>query len=187
MNTYKRLYPLFNQKDCYISNLHFDDNFKDKLYSGVSLKKMKAPVALLKNINGKKLDFLYTLGGKLVISEKVKLFLESTNDSLYFEFINVNFENARMKPYFLLNILELVNAFDWDESDYELFEELGPKGNKVIRKLIKMEINESKTNNRKLFNMLNFEGNTIIHDDLLAQMIDKSITGMITDPLVGHK
>ncbi|NJM80649.1 MAG: hypothetical protein HC854_15435 [Flavobacterium sp.] len=75
---------------------------------------MKSPKATLKNALGKKLDFLYALGGKLVVSEKVKLFLENTDDSSYFEFIEVKFEDKNIKPYYVLNILELLEAFDWE-------------------------------------------------------------------------
>lgn len=72
------------------------------------------------------------------------------------------------------------------KSKYELFNELGPKGNKVIKNMIKMEIDESKTNNRKLFTLLNFEGNIIIKIDLVNQMTANGITGILIDPLIGH-
>ncbi|NHN27103.1 hypothetical protein FIA58_015575 [Flavobacterium jejuense] len=187
MSNYKRLYPKLEKGNTYIANLIYDKEFENVLYDGISLKNMKSPNATLKNLSGKSLDFLYALGGKLIVSEKVKLFLEKTYDCSYFEFIEVNFENKKMKPYYVLNILELVDAFDWEKSEYELFEELGPKGNKVIQNIIKMEIDESKTNNRKLFNLLNFEGSIIIHIDLVNQMLNHGITGTLIDPLIGQK
>ncbi|NJM80650.1 MAG: hypothetical protein HC854_15440 [Flavobacterium sp.] len=49
-----------------------------------------------------------------------------------------------------------------------------------------MEIDESKTNNRKLFTLLNFEGNIIIKIDLVNQMTANGITGILIDPLIGH-
>lgn len=187
MSNYRRLYPNLEKTNTYISNLIYDKEFENVLYNGTSLKDMKAPLATLKNTSGKSSDFLYAIESKLVVSEKVKLFLQETEDSAYFEFIKVHFENKKMKPFYLLNILELVDAFDWEKSTYELFDELGPKGNKVIRNTIKMEIDESKTNNRKLFNLLNFEGNTMIHIDLVNQMINQGITGILIDPLIGQK
>jgi hypothetical protein len=187
MNNYRRLYPKLEKKNTYISKLIYDIEFETILYDGVSLENMKSPKATLKNVSGKSLDFLYALGGKLVVSEKVKLFLQQTKENTYYEFIDVHFENKKMKPFYVLNILELVDGFDWKKSEYELFDELGPKDNKVIRNLIKMEIDDSLTNGRRLFNLLNFEGNTIIHIDLVNQMINHGITGMLIDLLIGQK
>jgi hypothetical protein len=187
MSNYRRIYPNLEKNYTYISNLIFDKRFEAILYNGVSLKDMNPPIATLKNINGKVPDFLYSLGGKLIVSEKVKSFLQQLEETVFFEFIVVHFENKKMKPFYVLNILELVDAFDWEKSDYVLFEELGPKGDRVIRNMIKMEIDTSKTNNRKLFNLLHFEGNTFINIDLANQMIEQGITGILIDPLIGHK
>ncbi|MCO6161207.1 imm11 family protein [Flavobacterium sp. NRK F7] len=187
MDTYKRLFPNLETGNCYISNLIIDKEYQMILHLGKSLKGMKPPLATLKNVNGKKTDLIYALGGKLIVSDKLKLFLEESKDASYFEFIEIQFENAKMNPYYMLNILELVDAFDWEKSIYELFDELGPKGNKVIRNLIKMEIDTSKTNHRILFNLLHFEGQNIVTINLYHQMVRSGITGLLIDPLVGHK
>jgi hypothetical protein len=186
MSSYKLFFPFVDASNIYISNLVYDNQFKSILYDGVSLLEMTTPVAVLKNLSGNALDILYAPGGKLVVSEKTKTFLESLKESHYFEFIPVKFENKKMHPYFVLNILELVDAFDFKNSKYELFDELGPKGNPVIRDVIKMEIDQSKTKNRMLFSMLNYEGDTFIHTDLANEMIKNGITGLLLDPLRGH-
>ncbi|MCW3162440.1 imm11 family protein [Chryseobacterium oryctis] len=187
MTDYRRFYAKLEPEELYISEMKFDADFEKKMYLGVSLKGMCNPKATIKNASGEKNDFLYSLGiSKLVVSEKAKSFLEKSEDAHYFEFFDIEFQNKKIPPFFLLNILELVDAFDWERSQYELFEELGPKGNKVIRDLIKMEIDESKTNNRKLFSLLNHEGNTIVHKDFAEEMIDYGLTGILTDPLWGH-
>jgi hypothetical protein len=187
MSSYKLLFPFVDTSNIYISNLVYDNKFRPILYDGVSLLEMTTPVAFLKNLSGKALDILYSPGGKLVVSQKVKVFLERLKENHYFEFIPVKFENKKLPPYFVLNILELVDAFDFKNSKYELFDELEPNGNPVIRDVIKMEIDTSKTKNRMLFSMLNYEGDTFIHTDLANAMIKNGITGLLLDPLIGHK
>lgn len=186
MSVYKRFYPFLEAGGLYISEINFDPEFEPFLFNGSSLKGMQFPKATVKNATGKAADFLYSYSGKLIVSEKAKQFLEKSDDANYFEFIPIEFSNKKIKPYYLLNILELVDAFDWENSSYELFDELGPKGNKVIRDLIKMQLIESKIKGRKLFSLLNFEGNTIAHIDFVEQMKAEGLTGILIDPLWGH-
>lgn len=185
MSNYKLFFPFVDKSNIYIADLVYDEKFKDRLYEGVSLQEMQSPLATLKNLSGIPLDILYAPGGKLIVSEKTRTFLQQLAESDFFEFIPVKFENKKMLPYYVLNLLELIDAFDWEKSKYELFEELGPNGDVVIRDVIKMEIDESKTNGRMLFSMLNHEGDTFIHVDLANDMIDNKITGILLDPLTG--
>lgn len=170
----------------YVADLAYDKAYEGILFDGISLKDMSAPVARLKKVSGLALDFLYARGGKLVVSEHAKAFLQQLEERSFFEFVEVQFKNGKLPSYYVLNILDLVDAFDWERSEYELFDELGPKGNKVIRNLIKMEIDEHKTNKRRLFSMQNYQGNTFMHVDLADEMIAAGITGLLLDPLVGH-
>ena len=186
MSVYKRFYPFLEAGGLYISEIKFDPVFEPFLFNGSSLKGMKFPQATVKNATGKAADFLYSYSGKLIVSEKAKKFLETSNDAEYFEFIPIEFTNKKIKPYYLLTILQLVDAFDWELSTYELFDELGPKGNKVIRDLVKMELIDAKINGRKLFSLLNFEGNAIVHIDFVEQMKAGGLTGILIDPLWGH-
>jgi hypothetical protein len=188
MSSYRKLYPYLEKGNAYISTIVFDERSEDTLYNGVSLIEMTSPIATLKNPGKKMSDFLYSLCGKPIVSNKAKLFLEDTNESGNYEFIKVQFKNKKKKEsYYLLNVLNQVDAFDWETSEYTLFDEPGPKGNKVIDNLIKMNIDESKTDGRQLFNLVGFEGHHIIHTDLVDQMIADGITGILTDPLQGHQ
>lgn len=187
MTSYGRLYADLGKGELYISELRPDPAFRQQLFSGVSLKGMAAPTAVVKNASGKKNDLLYALGmGRPIVSERARSFLERSADAPHFEFFSIAFENKKLPPYLLLNIMQPVDAFDWERSRYELFDGPGPTGNKVIRDLARMEIDASKTNNRQLFVLLGHEGHTIIHQDLTAGMRSAGLTGLLVDPLWGH-
>ena len=186
MSQYLRLFPFLETGNAYIAQLNFTPNSLPILFSGKSFIDLPSPDAKLKNPKKPALDFLYALGGKLVVSEKVKLFLQELAESQYFEFIPVNFDQKKFPNYYVLNLLKVIDAFDWEKSDYKLFDELGPKGNKVINELRRMEIDESKTSGRELFGLLGYEGTTFISKTLAEKMQQANITGMQLIPLVGH-
>lgn len=187
MSIFRRLYPKLESGDMYISELNIDADFEGLLFNGKSCKDMFSPLAIVKNEKGNKKDFLYSFSSRLIVSEKAKIFLETSSDASYLEFIPINFHDKKMPKYYLLNILDLVDAFDLNKSIYRFFDELGPKGNKVLMDYEKVEIDIVKTENRKLFSMLYFEGNIIIHQDFFNEIINSGLTGLFVDPLWGHQ
>lgn len=187
MSKYLRLYPSLESGNAYIGRMIFDPKFETQLHNGVSLMGMNPPQASLKNASKPKSDLLYALGGKLVVSEKLKAFLEMLPEQAHFEFIPVKFDKPKFPNYYVLNILNLLDAFDWERSEYVLFDELGPKGNRVIQNIQRMEIDASKTDNRQLLSMRNHEGNTFITAELAQALLENGISGLQLDPLIGHK
>ena len=74
-----------------------------------------------------------------------------------------------------MNILELLDAFDWEKSDYDLFNELGPKGNKVIENLRKTVLKDLIIDGRNLFYVKEFQAKIFISETLEADFINAGI------------
>jgi hypothetical protein len=187
MNNYKQLFPWHEEQNTSIKSITFDPSFISKMNLGFSLKGMQMPVVKLKNTKAAFTDFLFTPSIEIIISEKLKLLLQNHEKEGFLEFYPIEFRDKNSPPYFLLNIVGLVDAFDWEKSEYVLFDELGPLGNKVIRKIIKMEIDNSKTEGRRIFILKNYIGTLFLHQSLADEMIAFGITGYKEKPLIGHK
>jgi hypothetical protein len=143
-------------------------SFDEKMYSGISLKSEERPTIDIKDSTKRPPDFLSGLGTSLpIVSESVRDFLSNTDESEYFEFIELVLNNYdKEERYFILNILEVLDAFDWEKSDYDLFDELGPQGNKVISILRKTVLESSKTQGRNLFYLKDFPAKLFISEQL---------------------
>lgn len=186
MSQYKALFAWHEKSNVSIDMIKYDQKYIEKMNLGVSLKGMKNPVAVLKNVKGKFTDFLFSPSVENIVSEKVKDFLEKKEGAINFEFYPVEFNIEKHPSYFFMNILGLVDAFDWEKSDYELYDELGPKGDKVIKVMKRMEIDEAKTAGRRIFVLDRFIGTTYVHESLAKEMQDEGFTGFITEPLRGN-
>lgn len=186
MSNFKTLFAWHEKQNVSIGDITYDSDYIDKMNLGVSLKGMKNPVAVLKNTKGKFTDFLFSPSVENIVSEKVKDFLEKKEGAANFEFYPVDFNIKKHPSYFFMNILGLVDGFDWEKSDYELYDQLGPKGNKMIRNLIRMEIDEAKTAGKRIFLLERFIGTTYVHDSLAKEMQEENITGFKSQPLRGN-
>lgn len=186
MGNYKALFSWHEDSNVLIKNIKYDSRFEGVLNMGISLKGMNNPVAELENLSGKYTDFLFAPTSEHIVSEKVKTFLEKTEGKENFEFYPVEFKAKDTPSYYLMNILGFVDAFDWEKSDYVLFDELGPKGNKVIRNMNRMEIDEKKTQGKRIFLMEDYIGTTYIHKSLADEMKAAGITGFKAQPLIGN-
>lgn len=186
MGYYKVLFSWYEKSNIHIEDIEYDSLYANKLNQGISLKGMKNPKATLENLTGKYTDFLYTPESEHIVSEKVKAFLEKTEGKENFEFFSVDFNISGQPSYYLMNIIGIIDAFDWEKSDYVLFDELGPKGNKVIHNMNRMEIDENKTEGKRIFLMKDYIGTTYLHQSLADEMNAAGITGFKAQPLIGN-
>lgn len=188
MSNYKILTSWHEEDNVAIKAIDFDDNYQDRLNKGVSLKSMQNPVATLKKLKGNYTDFLFSPSVELIVSERVKTLLEEEEGNENFEFYPVSFSTKSAIPfsYYMLNMIGVTDAFDWEKSDYKLFDQLGPRGNKVIRELYRMEIDPDKTQGRNIFIMENYTGTIFIHEFIISLMEAKGLTGFKALPLRGH-
>jgi len=174
---YKELIPSADEILLEFIEFECTKSFDNKQYLGKSMQSEESPRVYIKDPDGRPPDFLSGIGSVLpIVSVKVKEFLLGTEDAIYFEFIRatvLDYENEI--EYYILNILEVLDAFDWEQSDYDLFDEPGPKGNKVIEDLRKTVLIEEKVRGRNLFYVKEFPSKVFISEKLEDQFLKAGI------------
>lgn len=187
MSEYLSLFAWHETANARIKSISFDPAYEAKLSLGLSLVGMQPPKATLVNARGHFTDMLFAPSVEHVISERMKDFLlEREGEHLEIHPVQLGGSSKKHAPYFHMNVLQLVDAFDWKRSDYELFPELGPKGDKIIRVLKRMEIDPEKTRGRRLFGMEHYVGTTFVHASLAEEMLAAGFTGFRAQPLRGQ-
>lgn len=182
---YKELLPWNDGEVLEFDRFECSATFDDKMYSGISLKSEDPPKIYIKDPEKRAPDFLSGLGSSVpIVSVKVRDFLMSTQEARYLEFIEaVLFNYNKHHSYYILNILEVLDAFDWEKSDYDIFDELGPQGNKVISVLRTTVLNPIKLHNRNLFYVKEFPSKIFISEQLEAEMKEAGIKDFRTLPV----
>jgi hypothetical protein len=175
--TYKEFLPWVDEMALEFIEFECTESLDNKLYSGKSLKDEEPPKIYIKDPAGRPPDFLSGIGTSLpIVSVKVKEFLQGTEDVKHFEFIQTTIlDYEKDIEYYILNILDVIDAFDWEQSDYDLFDEPGPKGNKVIEELRKTVLIEEKIKGRNLFYVKDFPSKVFISEKLEAQFVKAGI------------
>lgn len=160
----------FEEFECTLS-------FDDKLYSGTSLLGEESPKFYLRDPSGRAPDFLGGIGTVVpVVSAKVKEFLAGTEDAKYFEFLRADVRGCDGElEYYVLNLLQVLDAFDWERSEYDLFPDPGPKGNKVIEDLRKTVLKEDAVAGRNFFYVKEFSSKMFISSALEAALTSAGI------------
>lgn len=175
---YKRLLPKSIENHLMIKDFISTESFKEKKLYGKSLKDENQPTIVIKNKSGKLTDFL--IGGTtlLIISEKAKVFFEENIEHSRIEFISVKVDNyEKDNKFWILNILERLPCFDWDKSDYILFDELGPKGNKVIRKITNMVFKDDIIQEKEIFYAEGVSSFVYVSEKFKQEILDSDLIG----------
>lgn len=172
--TYKELLPWNDETVLEFSRFDCSPSFDARMYSGVSLKSEPTPKIYITDSEKRTPDFLSGRGtSKPIVIEDVMKFLLTSKDAEYFEFIKLQLVNYDKDiSYYLLNVLEILDAFDWEKSDYDLFDDLEPGEEKLIRRLRKTVVNPTKTNGRNLFYLKDFPSKLFISEQLEKELVD---------------
>lgn len=165
---YKQLLPWVDDEVMEFVKFECTESFKKKIYSGQLLSGEKIPKIYIRDSSKRPPDFLSGLGSALpIVSSKVKTVLETARPLQHFEFIEpvlINYNGA--EQYYILNILDIIDAFDWENSDFDVFDEPGPLGSKVIRKVRKLVVKETVAVGKDLFYIKEFPGTIYISETL---------------------
>lgn len=148
------------KKNIFIEGFDMSEKVQKEGNAGVSLSNEPSPDATLKNKKGIKADVL--VGGSTfpVVSESFKNLLTAfVDDTSFLEFIPINFENLnsadKIPAYYLLNILENIPAFDWDNSTYKRYpKDVFPDHQHLVRKIEKLVINHKPIGDRNIFRIV---------------------------------
>ena len=102
--------------------------------------------------------------------------MNSYKDATYFQFIPLAFKGKKAPSYFILHCLDLVDAFDWDRSKYQLFVPDAKGDERTIRRFELMVIDEKRVGARKLFTMPDYTANQLVEKKFSEQLIAEGFT-----------
>jgi hypothetical protein len=185
MMVYKQLLPWVDEGVLEFNEFECSASFSEKMYKGVPINDEPSPKVFIKDPSKKIPDFLSGIGMVLpVTSVKATNFFKASSDAKFIQFIKPEIINYEKKDEFtILNILQVLDALDWDKSDYDLFDEPGPQGNKVIRKMRKLILKEDVINGRNIFYLKEFPAVVYISEKLENDMIKSGIKDFRTLPV----
>lgn len=182
---YKQLLPWADEDVLEFNRFECAASFNQKMYKGLPINDEPAPQIFIKDPSKKIPDFLSGIGMVLpVTSVKATNFFKALADAKFIQFIKPEMINYEKKEEFtILNILYVLDALDWDRSDYDLFDEPGPGGNKVIRKMRKLILKEDVINGRNIFYLKEFPSVVYISEKLENEIIKSGIKNFRTLPV----
>lgn len=174
----KRLLSRSHEGSLLIKKFEITESFRKKQYSDQSLSEEEAPVVHIKNKRGKSTDFLVGDTVLLVISEKAKVFFEANIEHSNIEFLPVDMQNYGGKGNFwVMNVLEVIDCFDWDNSEYTLFDEPAPDGSKAIDEFMKVVLREQPIGEREIFYTDQFPVELFISPSLEEKLLASDLVG----------
>lgn len=126
-------------------------------FEGVLIDNIGNPTINFKNKTAKTTDFMMGTGHFPVVSTRFKDILTSLPDSNYLQFIKCksNYTN-QTEEFWLMNILELVDCFDWEKSVYvKETKHINPNEFRPDN-ITKVEMRDDVVNGRNIFRVLDF-------------------------------
>lgn len=172
-----------NDHTSFMEQFSVSDKIQKNAFKGISLTTEPLPEATLKRKKGKKLDIL--IGAtEIVISQKFKDLLEQfEEDKGFLEFIPINFNNViekdKITPYYFLNILENIEAFDFEKSEYtQLPADIFPDQQHLVQEVKTLFVKEEKIGTRNIFRLKEFAIPVYISEKLKNSVEEAGLEGI---------
>lgn len=185
MTDYSIILPFASETDQIITQLVWESHDVERT-RGIPIKEFTQPIAQLAKNKMAFRDLTISPLPQLIVSERLKDYLNATDDATHFQFIPLSFKGKKAPSYFILHCLDLADAFDWDRSKYELFVPDAKGDERTIRRLELMVIDEKKVGTRKLFTMPDHTAYHFIEKTFGEQLIAEGFTGIRLLPLKGQ-
>ena len=171
---------LSSQKDIFINDTNYPTGIYDLILEGRSfLKKLEGETIYMdyKLKNGRKTDWVNGIQSLDIISEEFKSLIETESIDLPFlEFYPVilrHKESVLNHNYYCLNVLESINAFDWENSIYTIHE-----GTDVLDSVDKLVLDISKIGDRNIFRIGKIRPILFVSEVLKKKIELASLTGL---------
>lgn len=185
MTDYSMILPFASETDQIITRLVWESHDSERT-RGIPMVEFTQPIAQLAKDKNAFNDLIISPLPQLIVSERLKGFLNSLRDATYFQFIPLAFKGKKAPSYFILHCLDLVDAFDWDRSKYQLFVPDAKGDERTIRRLELMVIDEKRAGARKLFTMPDHTAYQFVEKKFGEQLIAEGFTGIRLLPLKGQ-
>lgn len=177
MSNFIRIQSYHTDGHLYYTAIENIDNDAKKLeFEGVVLENIGDPTLKFRSKNAKVTDYIMGIGHFPIVSTRFKDILSSLPDSKYIQFIKCKSNYAKQKEEFwIMNILELVDCFDWEKSEYI-------KETKYINPnefwpdaITRVEMIDEKTNGRNIFRVLDFPTYIFISKHLEGIILEQKL------------
>jgi hypothetical protein len=152
----------------------------ENIFNGVSFMGQPCPVIKVKNLKGRQTDFISSGDRLPVISNSFKCILElSGTDRGHLEFLHVEFENCPElnHKYWLLNILHPIKCFDWEKSEYTVYDTLvdNEKWPDEITRLVMLD---EEIGGRNIFRMHEKSTDIFVSHTLQEAILSNKLSGI---------
>ncbi len=173
----------FNEGDLYIKDTDYNrKTFQKIINRGRPIKEQFDISIRLKSKKCNYIDFPMSLSSLNFVSDRFKNLLESLPDKDYLEFFPVKIEGVE-KPksnYWVINILDNIKCFDWEESKYTKFpdNESYKDLQSIPEKIIKLKLKQETIGERNIFRMYESATLIFVSSFLKEQMEKEELKGM---------
>ena len=177
MKNYYRLKPFSTIEDMRIKEIIWEKETLKSHNRGLEINIADSPEIFFEKVKLNHRDFFigpYTLP---IISDKLKKILEKLeNDLPFMQFIPVK-SNIKI-DYYVLNLLENIYCFDWDESEYTRYPEFLTELQDRPDEISKLVLVKEKIGKRNIFRMEEQSVHIFISDKLSDILVENDITGI---------
>ncbi|MBX2924705.1 MAG: hypothetical protein KF746_21060 [Chitinophagaceae bacterium] len=170
MEDYCRIFIDIRESDAFVTSLKFPEKEKNKLTTGELIDEKVNIDVELKNKTKNYPDLMGDTMRNLIISEKFKQLLELIEEPKKIQFIPVDVSG---KKYFLLNILNVISCFNWEQSKYTTF-----SNPKVLDEVTHLVLNKEPLKGVNIFRMKEEPFPVFISRKLHDALVDYGITGV---------
>lgn len=145
-------------------------------FEGTLIENIGDPTIKFKSKTAKLTDYVMGIGRFPIVSTRFQNLLSALPDSHYLQFIKCKSNYSKQtEDFWILNILDLVDCFDWEKSDYV-------KRTKHINPnefwpddITNLEMIDQKIHGRNIFRMLDFPTDIFISRHLEAIILKEKI------------
>lgn len=166
--------------DLYITDACCPDEVKHKIALGVRLKDIAGKIEIdVESAKGVPTDYPGRVTVLPIISDSFRRLLSTYEKEENLEFIEVKIKNAPSinKEYWVLNLLNNIKCFDWENSVYRKMPEDRVPNADYPRTISSLKIKPEPIGNRKIFRMHEEPGEIFVSNDL-KQAIETNLTGI---------
>jgi hypothetical protein len=166
-----RLFPWPEDNHAYIESTGFDYNeIVMRLILGEKLEAIDSSSLVVKRYTKKFPDLMGTGSSEFFVSEKLKLFFEEHIENDRLNFIEIKIKS---KTYFLINLLGLRDAMDFEKSDF-----VSSPNPDVPSKIYDLTVDSSKVKTLDLFRLKQMPAPIFITEELKTLMEENNFTGI---------
>lgn len=177
MSNFIRIMSYHRDGDLYYTNIENINKEAEKLeFEGVLIEDIGDPTIKFRNKKAKITDYIMGIGRFPIVSTRFKDLLSSLPDSEYIQFIKCKSNYFKQtEEFWMMNILELVDCFDWEKSEYTKRTKYSNPNEFWPDDVTKVEMIDEKTNGRNIFRVLDFPTYIFISKQLEALILENKI------------